>query len=214
MTGAQRSDDIYDELRLRGMPYVLTSIYLPESAHPTVGYDNREGGRVLATYLADLGHVHIGMVAGPCVVNDRAALRKAGVRDGLIARGLALPDSFVIDRPFSLANGRDGLRHLLSVHPELTAVICGNDVLAMGALFEAQAQGLRVPEDISVVGFDGLDMGMHVRPGLTTIDVHCDRMGACAAESLLARIEGKSIPHATKIDFDFVVRGSSGRPRI
>ncbi len=214
LTGAQRHDDIYDELQTRGLPYVLTSIYLPKSSHPTVGYDNREGGRVLASYLADLGHIHIGMVAGPCAVNDRAALRKAGVRDGLTARGLTLPDSRIIDRPFSLADGRDGLRHLLSIHPELTAVVCGNDVLAMGALFQVQAQGLSVPEDISIVGFDGLDMGMHVRPGLTTIDVHCDRMGAGAAESLLARIEGKIVPHAAKIDFDFVVRGSSGRPRV
>jgi LacI family transcriptional regulator len=213
LTGALRPESIYADLVRHRIPYVLTSIYLPESRHTTVGYDNAEGGRLLARHLHQLGHQHIGLIAGPCAVNDRAELRKSGVHEELARRRVALPSHRVIDRPFSLEDGRIGLRHLLANDTELTAVICGNDVLALGALFEAQAMGLKVPQDLSIVGFDGLDLGRHTMPGLTTVDVHCTSLGARTAETLLATIAGRPCPKATRIDLDLVVRGSSAPPR-
>jgi LacI family transcriptional regulator len=121
-----------------------------------------------------------------------------------------LPESHVIERPFSFADGRIGLRHLMSADPPPTAIICGNDVLALGALFEALAVGIKVPEQLSIVGFDGLELGQHTSPGLTTVDVHCAEIGSRTAEVLLNRLSGRPVPKATRIELDLVVRGSSG----
>ncbi len=210
LTGARRPQSIYDELESRSLPFVLTSIYLPESRYTSVGYDNVQGGRLLARHLGQLGHRRIAMIAGPCRVNDRAELRRDGVRRELEARGLELPESRVIERSFSFADGRIGLRHLLRSTPRPTAIICGNDVLALGALFEALAAGIKVPEELSIVGFDGLELGQHTSPGLTTVDVHCAEIGSRTAEVMLARLSGQSAPKATRIELDLVVRGSSG----
>jgi LacI family transcriptional regulator len=213
LTGAKRAASVYADLERMRIPYVLTSIYLPNAPHTTIGYDNENGGRLLARHLLQLGHSEIGMIAGPCAVNDRAALRKAGVQAEMARHRTALPEQRLIDRPFSLEDGRIGFRHLMANDPTLTAVICGNDVLALGALFEAQAMGLQCPHDVSIVGFDGLELGRHTMPGLTTVDVHSASMGTRTAETLLARIAGRETPRATRIDIDLVVRGSTAPPR-
>lgn len=213
LTGMQRPAQVYADLAQLRLPYVLTSIYQPNAPHTTVGYDNEAGGVLLVRHLVQLGHREIGLIAGPCPVNDRAALRKRGVYKELKRCDIPLPAHRVIERPFSLEDGRIGLRHLLQCDPALTAVVCGNDVLALGAMFEAQAIGLDVPNDMSIVGFDGLDLGRHTRPGLTTIDVHCANLGTRTAETLLAKIAGHETPRATRIDLDLVVRGSSAPPR-
>ena len=212
LTGERRDPALYDMLAARRLPYVLTSIYLPEGPHPCVGYDNRAGGAAVARYLLDLGHREIGMIQGPTAVNDRALLRAQGVRDALEARGVPLPSQRVIERPFSITDSRAALRHLLSGAPEITAVVCGNDVLAIGALLEAQSQGLDVPGRLSIVGFDGLELAAQMSPPITTIDVHTGLMGRNTGEYLLARLNGEFAPQRTLIEASLVVRGSSGPP--
>ena len=212
LTGERRDPSLYDLLSARGLPYVLTSIYLPDGPHPCVGYDNRAGSAALARYLTDLGHREIGMIQGPTAVNDRALLRAQGVRDVLEGRGIALPPERVVERPFSIAQSRVALRHLLTASPEITAVICGNDVLAIGALLEAQSLGMDVPARLSIVGFDGLELAAQMSPSITTIDVPTGLMGRSAGEYLLAILRGDFILHKTLIETSLVVRGSSGPP--
>ena len=212
LTGERRDPALYELLSARRLPYVLTSIYLPEGPHPCVGYDNRAGAAAVARYLADLGHREIAMIQGPTAVNDRAFLRARGVHDALEARGIPLSPGRVVERPFSITHARAALRHLLSGAPEITAVVCGNDVLAIGALLEAQSLGLEVPGQLSIVGFDGLELAAQMAPPITTVDVHTGRMGRNAGEYLLARLKGDFAPPKTLIESSLVVRGSSGPP--
>ena len=212
LAGEERDAALYDMLAARRLPYVLVSIYVPEGPHPCVGYDNRAGGAAAANYLLDLGHREIGMIQGPTTINDRARLRAQGVREALEARGVPLPPERVVERPFSIADSRAALRHLVSSAPEITAVVCGNDVLAIGALLEAQALGLAVPDRLSIVGYDGLELAAQMTPPITTIDVHTGLMGRYAGDYLLARLNGEFAPQRTRIETSLVVRGSSGPP--
>ena len=91
-----------------------------------------------------------------------------------------------------------------------TAVVCGNDVLAFGALLEAQALGLRVPRDVSIAGFDDLDWASQLPPGLTTVALPAREVGQLAADYLMNRLAGQTVPHATEVEVRLILRGSTG----
>jgi len=106
------------------------------------------------------------------------------VRNELLDHGIALHDSMLVERPYSISDGRMGCALLLSRDgPIPTAMICGNDVLAIGALLECAERGLSVPDDISIVGFDNLEFAMQAIPPLTTIELPAEDMGKSAASS-------------------------------
>ncbi|MCP4328610.1 MAG: LacI family DNA-binding transcriptional regulator [Alphaproteobacteria bacterium] len=210
LCGEKRSEEIYDLIRARDLAYVVTHIYRPESPHATIGYDNREGALNATRYLLELGHRAIGIIDNPIRLNDRAEWRLEGVSVALAERGLDLPPSRHIERPFSIEDGRLGLRTLLEQNSGLTGIICGNDVLATGVLFEARARGVSVPEDLSIIGFDDLELAAQVSPALTTIHVPSGEMGTRTAETLLLKLAEKPHPHATKIGTNLVIRGTTG----
>jgi LacI family transcriptional regulator len=91
-------------------------------------------------------------------------------------------------------------------------VVCGNDVLAFGALLEAHKLGLAVPEQLSIVGFDDLDLASHVQPALTTVRVPAEEMWRLAAERLIDALRGAEVPRSTEIEVALVVRGSTAPP--
>jgi LacI family transcriptional regulator len=104
------------------------------------------------------------------------------------------------------------LREVLREAPRPTAVICGNDVLAIGALAECHAQGIAVPREISVTGFDDLEMAAVVTPGLTTVHFPTAELGTYAAQHLLARIAGMPFEARVELPVELVVRGSTAPP--
>jgi LacI family transcriptional regulator len=197
-------------LEKRGIALVNTGVYDAKAPHPSIGFDNRAAARRLAEHLLDLGHREITMIAGPTSGNDRASARVAGVRDALAERGLPFPDSRVVERPYRVVEGRLGLRALKAREPGVTAVICGNDVLAGGALIEAQALGLVVPRDLSIAGFDDLDWAAQIPPGLTTLALPAKEIGYLAADYLIDSLSGKSVPHAIEVEVKLILRGSTG----
>ncbi len=210
LCGANRKAVVYDLLQARRIPYLLTNVYQPSGPHPCVGYDNHEGAGSATRYLLEQGHRHFGIIDFPVESNDRAALRVAGISAALAERGLELNSKARVHRAYSFEDGRIGLRTLLDNAPETTAIQCGNDVLAIGALFEAQALGLKVPEQLSIVGFDDLDLASQITPKLTTVKVPTDIMGRRTAETLLLTLSGEPAPHATRIDTNLVIRGTTG----
>ncbi len=213
LAGKQRSADLYELLDSRKIPYLLISIYLPDGPHRCVGYDNLAGAEAMARYILELGHREIGLIEGPADVNDRAKLRTRGVMDALEAFDVALPAKRIARRSFSVRNGREALAELLKADPGITAVICGNDVLAIGALLEAQARGLSVPEDLSICGFDGLDVAQEMVPPITTMHVPTALMGLQAAESLISLLSGEDTPQSVRIDTRLIPGGSTAPPR-
>jgi DNA-binding LacI/PurR family transcriptional regulator len=122
-------------------------------------------------YRFDLGHRQVAMLAGVTQDNDRAAGRLEGARRALRDLGVSLPANRVVERKYSIVAAREGFRELIGVRPAPTAILCGNDVLAFGALFEAQRLGIDVPGTLSIIGFDDLELSSHLNPGLTTIRV-------------------------------------------
>lgn len=210
LCGENRNQELYDILRAHAIPYILTNVYSPSSPHPSVGYDNFKGAAKAARYLVEQGHKQFGVIDFPPDLNDRASMRVEGVETTLLEYGINLKPECRIFRKYSYEDGRIALRTLMGYAPETTAVICGNDVLAIGAMFEASEMGLEIPKDISITGFDGLDLGAQIAPGLTTVDVPTVEMGRRTAETLLATLAGTPAPHATQVTTNLIIRGSTG----
>src|SRR5690606_8236017 len=125
---------------------------------------------------------------------------------------IELPASRVVEVSYSVANGRRGLRTIMDLHPEITAVVCTSDALAIGALTESRALGYAVPRDLSITGYDDIDMAAHTEPPLTTVHVPAAEIGRRAADHIMATVAGDSIPPPVALPAPLVLRGSSGAP--
>ena len=213
LCGVGQSPALRRFLRRRELPVVHVMSWPGPADMVCVGFDNSKAIAQGVRYLLDLGHRRIGMLAGVTAHNDRAAARVAGVRAALALAGLALEPGLLVERPYELGEASEGLRSLMSTVPPPTAVVCGNDVLAMGALLEAQRLGLAVPGELSVIGFDDLELARHLVPPLTTLHVPTEAMWITAAERLIDALERRPVPAATEVQVELIVRGSTGPVR-
>ena len=214
LVGSDHNPDTLNMLSRQNCPFVTTWTYAKDAAHPCVGFDNPGAARRITEHLLDLGHKKIGVIAGLGDGNDRARERVIGVRAALQARGLELAPEALIEKPYEVSEGRDAFRalmHLPKKHRP-SGVFCGNDVLAVGAILEAQHLRIRVPDDVSIVGFDDLPLAQHLSPGLTTVHVPSRRMGERAAEYLLHCIAGEVPQARNELPTDIMVRGTTAPP--
>ena len=210
LCGAGQRSELLEFLRQRGLPCVHVMTLLPADAPMTsVGFDNAGAMAQAVRYLIDLGHRRIAMLAGVTRDNDRASARVAGVRRALHDAGLELPPQRLVERRYSIAAAREGLRELMAARPAPTAIVCGNDVLAFGALLEAQRLGIAVPQALSIVGFDDLELARQLQPALTTVRVPAEEMWRAAADRLIAALRGEVVQRATEIEVALVVREST-----
>jgi LacI family transcriptional regulator len=170
--------------------------------------DHREGGRLAARHLADLGHRHIGAISGPpnLLVNQE---RLRGFRDQLRALGIALPPGQIGKGDFTREGGRAATVDLLTRNPELTAVFALNDVMAVGALAALRDElRLPVPDKVSVVGFDDIALTSDVQPTLTTVHLPLEEIGQHGMRLLLD--DQSTGPRTVRIPARLVARGSTG----
>ena len=210
LIGAERDAETYDFLNRRGVPVLAAWAYDPLGAVSTIGFDNRAAMHDLTRAITKRGHRHIGVISGILAGNDRASGRLKGIRDGLSEAGIDPTNLPVFETQYSIDNGAEALAQLLATYPETTAVMCGNDVLAIGALQKARDLGLNVPDDISITGFDDIELARVAHPGLTTVHVPHKEMGALAAQRLVDLIEGKGTRFDTRLDAPVVFRASLG----
>ena len=159
-----------------------------------------------------MGHRRIGVISGNLSGNDRATARMAGIEAALVDRGLILREDYVVQTVFGVTEGREAFRRLMTRQPRPTAVICGSEPFAYGAVFESQALGLKVPEDVSVTGFDDMALAAHITPGLTTVRTPRREMGAQAGRYLLSILAGNEPVAPRTMDFELIVRGSTAPP--
>ncbi len=213
LTGISQRPELLDRLAQRGLPWVhLLSFPAPPGA-ACFGIRNAASMARAVHFLIDLGHRRIAMLAGLSADNDRAAARIDGVRQCLADAGLQLPADALIEAPYTLQAARDGTRALLAAAVPPTALVCGNDVLAWGALLECQARGIAVPGELSIVGFDDLEMCRHGNPALTTMHVPTEQMWQLGAQYLLDRLDGRiDAPLQLELAAELMVRGSTGPP--
>jgi DNA-binding LacI/PurR family transcriptional regulator len=212
MTNLSGDHDHYARLVEEGARIVFVNGALNTLNVPSVAVDERGAGELATQHLVDLGHERIGYVAGPDyylptqqkAAGREQALRGAGLDgDGLVAHG----------SDFTVEDGRAALRTLLASKERPTGVICSSDLMAIGVLQEASAEGLRVPEDLSVVGFDGIEAGEWTSPSLTTVEQPIDDIAETAVNALRTLIADPDKPLP---DYSFRprlrVRGSTGPP--
>ncbi|HEX5631611.1 MAG TPA: LacI family DNA-binding transcriptional regulator [Gemmatimonadales bacterium] len=212
LVGHEHTRATLTRLRKSGVPHVFTWSRA-KPGRPTVGFDNRRAGRIVAEHLLALGHRRVGMVAGLIAGNDRASARLAGVRDALAAAGLAMPESAVVERPYSLEAGADGFASLMGARRPPTAIVCGNDVLALGAICEARARGIAVPADVSITGFDDMPMARVAAPRLTTVRFPMREIGWNAGELLLGLLGEEVATVERELPIELAVRESTAPPR-
>jgi DNA-binding LacI/PurR family transcriptional regulator len=178
----------YVKLLERGARLVFVNGGSEELDVTTVGVDERTAGRMATEHLVELGHERIGFVAGrPYAQPTRE--KTLGHLDALESAGL--PDGLISHADFTFEGGRVAVRDLLArpADERPTGVICSSDVMAIGAMQEALAQGLRVPEDISIVGFDGIAAAAWTNPPLTTVEQPIDEIARTAVDALRSQVE-------------------------
>lgn len=210
LVGAKREQNVYDWLRLQQIPYINS--WVLDDENPCVGFDNHRLGTAVANYLMDLGHERIGIIAQSLPNSDRSEKRVMAIRQALSERGRPAPQEWLIPRSHKVIDGRNAFHSLITRTSPPTAVICGTDTLALGAIIEAGEMNLKIPQDVSITGINDIELAAYFGPGLTTVRLHARQVGAHAANFLLRKIEGQCVSDITRIDFDLVIRGTTAPP--
>ena len=190
MTNLSGDHGHYARLVSEGARIVFVNGALHQVDVPSVGVDERSAGEIATQHLLDLGHERIGFVAGPEHYLP-VQLKAAGREQVMRAAGLD-PDGMTAHAEFSVAGGRRALAELLARRNPPTGVICSSDVMAIGALHEAAQRGINVPDELSVVGFDGIDAGTWSVPALTTVEQPIAQIADTAVQTLATLIEDPS----------------------
>ncbi len=212
LIGHDRDERIHRFLDRRGIPALVCWALDRSVARPSVGFDNRAAMQALAREVLRLGHRRLGMISAATAGNDRAAARVHGVRDALAEAGLADAPLPVIETPYGIDNGSAAFEALMSRAAPPTAVLCGNDVLAVGALRRARQMGIAVPGRVSITGFDDLELAQITDPALTTVHVPHRKMGTEAALTLIRMVQGEAFATSVELTADLRLRGSLAPP--
>lgn len=203
-TGLVQSEAARERLRRVGIPVVETWDLSEQPVDMLVGFSHAKVGAAVAAYFLSRGWQHVGVATG----GDQRALAR---RDAFVAAlGRAVPTA-IVPAPSNLGLGRQALGDLLLQDPALQAIWCSSDQLAQGVLVEAQARGLRVPEDLAVCGFGDAALAAHMHPAITTVHVDGAAIGRLAAQRVIDRCQGRPMDRAVvDVGFHMVERGSTG----
>lgn len=190
-----------------GCPIVLVNRFVPELAKQCIHLDNELGGRLMTEYLLAQGHKHIACITGPLYKSDSRD-RLQGYRQALDAAGIPYRAELVVEGDYTEPGGSLAMERLLRRDIPMTALLCSNDLMAYGAIRMAKSQGIAVPKQLSVAGYDNIVMSAYIEPGLTTVHVPIGQMGVQAGQLAVALADKKS--HATQHHFDptLVIRES------
>jgi LacI family transcriptional regulator len=205
-----RNPEAYiQSLRQRRFPYVLVDHQGIDITGPAVGATNVQGAYDATKHLIDLGHRRIGFVTGTfemgCAVD-----RLAGYKAALADHGISFEEELIQEGDFFQPKGYDCARLLLSLPNPPTAIFASNDVSALGVMEAVRDLGLRIPEDISIVGFDDIPQASQVNPPLTTVRQPLEQMGHKAAQMLLEYIADPDMPtQRIELPTELIVRAST-----
>ncbi|HQU48692.1 MAG TPA: substrate-binding domain-containing protein [Casimicrobiaceae bacterium] len=208
--GQQRSRELSALLRRTQTPFVVGwNADVPRGTW-SVGFDNRAASALVVDHLVGLGHRRVALVAGLRATNDRARARAEGVVARLAAHGIAIRPAWLRECPYSIEAGAAAAATILAGRAGPTALVGGNDAIAVGMLKYAREAGLVVPRDLSIAGFDDQEIAGLVTPGLTTVRFPAQAIGERAAAALVARIEARAHPRQVVLEIELVVRESTG----
>lgn len=206
--GQDRDPAIYDYLERQNVPILAAWSFDAAARAPTIGFDNHAAMHALASRVIELGHTRIGMISGISAQNDRARMRVAGVRDAMRDNDLDPMSLELVEVAYSISDGTTAFKKLMCGTPLPSIVMCGNDVLAIGAIRGAQQLKMAIPGDVSITGFDDIELAQAADPELTTVRVPHRDMGTRAALELIAMIEDKRAGRSQELGASVIERGS------
>lgn len=197
-----------DIIQKQNFPYVLIDQTDPAHRSTVVDSDNWQGAFDATQYLIDLGHKRIGFTTGIMAINA-AKQRLAGYKEALQANGTALDKTLIVEAGFSAELGYKAAEALLDLKHRPTAIFASNDLSAFGVMDAIRNKGLKIPEDISVIGFDDIPQASITYPKLSTVRQPLEQMGRVAVELLLTQLNkpGTAPQHIT-LDTTLIKRGS------
>jgi len=210
LIGYHRSPEVYDFLKKRSIPVLVAWSYDPTQQQPAIGFDNMNAMAELARLVIRQGHQRIACISAPVASNDRARGRVNGIRLAMSEAGLDPEILILTQTPYGIENGETAFREIMAAAPDTTAVMCVNDVLAIGALRAAKEMKLRVPEDVSVTGFDDIEIALLADPALTTVHVPHREMGRRAACMLIQMTKHGDAGESLQLPTDIRMRHSLG----
>jgi len=209
LIGHDRTPEAYDILDRRHIPCLVAWAYDPGRPRLAIGFDNRRAMQALAAEVIALGHTRLGMITAERSSNDRARHRFEGVEAAMRDGGLDPRDLRTIETPYGIGTGAAAFVEMMAKDPP-TAILCGNDVLAAGALKAAREMRLHVPTDVSITGFDDIELAEIVTPALTTVHVPHRAMGRQAAQLLMALRTGPPPTGSVELDAPITWRETLG----
>ena len=196
-------------LRHQRIPYVLVNRYSDEGLDPFVGSDDLVGARLATQHLIGLGHVRIGHLSGQATVST-GVLRRRGYLTALSEARLRASPEMQVESGFVEDGGIRGMEKLLALAERPTAVFAVTDTVAIGAYGVARRRGMRIPEDMAIVGYNDIPLAGRLIPGLTTVHVPIHEFGSAAARLVLEQIgTGQIVPKRVVYAPQLVVRGST-----
>ncbi len=188
LTGLDHDDAVFQLIDQQSVPCVLMWNYAVGSRYPSIGADNELAGQLIAEHVLSLGHRRIACMFPPTEGNDRAQARRTVILETLSRAGVDVPTNWSLTTVYSISASKRDTETLLSRPDVPTALICGNDILATGALYGAKAAQFSVPEDISIVGIGDFKGSADIEPPLTTVRLPAKRIGQEAATALVSAI--------------------------
>jgi len=207
LTGIMRSAEGRRRLLASGIPVVETWDLTPTPVDMLVGFSHEKVGADIAKFLYGKGYRQPAVVTGD---DQRANLRRVGFEQAWEALGGRAPRVQTVAAPTTLGSGRAALSQLLAADPAVDVLVCSSDALAHGVITEAQARGLRVPEDIAAMGFGDLAFARHAHPAISTVRIDGTAIGRQAARFIIDRAEGRTVEHKVlDLGFSLIERDSA-----
>jgi DNA-binding LacI/PurR family transcriptional regulator len=208
-----RLDDPYlKEILSSHIPCVLIDIPLKNKKIGFVTSDNIAGAHRMTRYMLEQGHRTIALMNGH-IQADVSLKRLEGYRQALSETGVPFDDGLVLDGGFTDERAREATYQLMAQRPDVTAIFCASDLMALGTLSALRSLGLDVPGDVSVAGFDNINVSAYCSPSLTTVNQNKYELGYQATQMLIDMLEGRQVAKEVKLTTELVLRESVGPPR-
>jgi DNA-binding LacI/PurR family transcriptional regulator len=196
------------------IPIVLIDNQNPAAAFVhSIGIENTGASQSAVRFLIQLGHRRIAYIGGRYGYQSDAQ-RLNGYRQALEAASLSINENYVVHVDPGPEGGQTAMVNLLALSPPPTAVFCYNDLTALGVLSAAQSKRLKVPDDLSVIGFDDLNISAYLNPPLTTVRLPKHQLGCAAAQTILTLISGGTVENRRSLHCDLILRESTAPPKL
>jgi LacI family transcriptional regulator len=207
---ALTDEDIIQLCDDNDIPIILINRLVPELESQCISLDNDMGGFLATQHLIDLGHRDIACITGPLFKADARA-RLAGYRRAIEMAGIDYDERLVIESDYQEKGGNSSIERLRRRGVKFTSVVAQNDHMAIGAMKALKAHGLKIPQDVSVVGYDDMVMARYTEPALTTVSIPVAEFGQQAADMALAKLGDKTSGATKQFQPELIVRASTGK---